>query len=96
MRMKTNKIIRTCIATQEKKRKDELIRIVKINDEYMIANKKYLYGRSAYVSKDMNLFQIILKKRLLNKTFRTKVPQEIYDKLKKEMQKYENKKQTQK
>lgn len=71
---------RKCIATGEIKPKEQLIRIVKTkNGTYEVDSDAK--GRGAYVSRDANTINEIAKKRLLHRSFKTNVPQEVYDKL---------------
>lgn len=71
---------RKCIASGEIKPKEQLIRIVKIkNGTYEVDSDAK--GRGAYVSRDASTVNELVKKRLLNRSFKTNVPQEVYDKL---------------
>ena len=75
---------RKCIATGKKFPKDQLIRIVKTKEKFIVdSNEK---GRGAYVSKNVDLYDQILRNKLLNRAFRTNVPNEIYIELKKVME----------
>lgn len=71
---------RKCIATGEVKPKEQLIRIVKTKNGTYEVNSD-AKGRGAYVSKNASVIDEIAKKRLLNRSFKTTVPQEVYDKL---------------
>lgn len=79
--MKNNQpISRKCIVTNKVKPLDQLIRIVKTKDNrFLISNDAK--GRGAYVSKILPAKELLIKKRLLNRSFKTDVPKEIYEKL---------------
>ena len=73
-------ITRKCIVTNEVKPLDQLIRVVKTKDKrFLISNDAK--GRGAYISKVLPAKEILIKKRLLNRSFKTEVPKEIYEKL---------------
>lgn len=76
----TNNNSRKCIVTNQIKPKEQLIRIVKTKQGTYEVNSD-AKGRGAYVSKDASLINELAKKRLLNRSFKTSVPQEVYDKL---------------
>lgn len=79
-KMKINN--RKCIVTNKTFPKKELIRIVKLkNNTYEVDSSSP--GRGAYVKRDKTIFDEILKKKLLNRAFKTNVPLEVYDRLKK-------------
>lgn len=71
---------RKCILTNKIKSKSELIRIVKTKKgEFFIDSNAN--GRGAYISKHVKNPDLVFKKRVLNRSFKTNVPKEIYDKL---------------
>ncbi len=72
---------RTCIATGGKFDKSELIRIVKYNGKFSLDINHNLPGRGAYFKKDKNLVKTIKTKKLLHRTFKEKVAEEVYDEL---------------
>lgn len=78
----TNIVKRKCIVTNEIVSTDELIRIVKLKDgNYEINNSAK--GRGAYVKNDVNLIETIRVKKVLNRSFKTQVPNHVYDELEK-------------
>lgn len=85
-------VLRMCIATKERLPKKDLIRIIKCNNKYVI---DYTYeskpGKSAYVKKEYAVWNKIKSHKLLHKTFKTKVPDYVYQLLEKELNKYEKK-----
>ena len=71
---------RKCILTNEVKPKAELIRIVKQKKgDYLVDSDAK--GRGAYISRQVTNPQLIIKKRVLNRSFRAAVPIEVYNKL---------------
>ena len=72
---------RKCIVTRESKSKNDLIRIVKINDGTFHVDSN-LKGRGAYISKNVDI-SLVLKSKVLHRAFKIQVPKEVYDKLEK-------------
>ena len=71
---------RMCIACRNKSTKNNFIKISKTkNDEFYI--NEFSEGRSAYICKDDKCIEKVCKNKLLNKTFKCNVKQEVYDKL---------------
>ena len=69
---------RTCMGCNEKKDKNELVRIVKNNEnEITIDGTGKKQGRGAYICNDINC----LKSKRLERVFETKISQEIYESL---------------
>ena len=73
---------RTCIGCNQKKDKNDFIRIVK-NKENIVCidetGKKE--GRGAYLCKDKNCFEKIVKNKRLERVFDRKLSDEFYQKL---------------
>ena len=60
--------------------KKELIRIVKNKDhEILLDPSQKLPGRGAYVCRSEDCIGLIKKKNALNRSFKSKVSEEIYD-----------------
>ena len=74
---------RKCVACRENKQQNEMLRIARIKNEYIIDENHNLDGRGAYVCRNPKCFELTIKKRLLNKSFKTNVNAEVYDKLNK-------------
>lgn len=63
--------VRTCIATGEKKPKNELMRIVKLIDGTLkVDPRSKLEGRGANLSMTMEAFDTAIKKRALNRALK--------------------------
>ena len=58
-----------------------MLRIARIQNEYLIDIYHKLGGRGAYVCKDRKCMDLTIKKKLLNKSFKTNLNNEIYLKL---------------
>lgn len=73
---------RTCILCRGKFEKSQLLRIVKHNDVFFIDETHKKDGRGAYICAECKTSENLLKKRALDRAFRVRVPDEIYDLLK--------------
>lgn len=76
-----NKFERRCVACRQTKPQSEMLRVTRINNEFMLDLNHKLGGRGAYVCKCANCIALTQKKHLLNKSFKTNVNEEIYSKL---------------
>ena len=73
---------RTCMGCNTKKNKNELIRIVKNKqDEINVDKTGKLEGRGAYLCDDITCLEKAKKTKRLERVFETKIPDEIYEKL---------------
>jgi len=80
--MKTVNIFRTCACSNKKYLKEELFRIVKINNkEVKIEKDEHLFGRGAYLYKDQEIILKAKKRKCLSRALRIEVKDEIYDEL---------------
>ena len=78
--------LRTCVVTKEKLEKKELLRIVRTKDGNVIFDKSGKHnGKGAYLKKDINVIEKAQKSGLLERVLEVKIPDEIYDILKKEV-----------
>ncbi len=70
---------RMCIACRQMKTKKDLLRIVKNKEgEISIDETGKKNGRGAYICKNVECFSKIKKQKLLNKTFKCNVEENIY------------------
>ena len=75
--------MRRCIVCRQVHHKSELIRVVKTSSgEISIDEGGKVAGRGAYVCKSPTCAESIGKRRNLDKVFKVKVPNELYDDLK--------------
>lgn len=81
--MKVKKIpMRTCIITQEKYPKKELIRVVRTpNKEIIVDITGKANGRGAYLKKDIEVINLARKSKKLERHLETTIPDTIYDNL---------------
>lgn len=77
-----NQPTRTCMGCNEKKAKNDLIRIVKNkNDEINIDRTGKLDGRGAYICDNIQCLEKVIKSKRLEKIFDKEISNEIYEKL---------------
>lgn len=83
--MKNRKIpLRTCIITKEKLPKQELIRIVKNNENKVFVDLTgKSNGRGAYIKKDIEVLNKAIKTKALSRHLEIELNEEIYEELRK-------------
>lgn len=82
---------RTCIVCRKSSEKQDFYRIVRTPEgsyDFDATLKKN--GRGAYICKDDKCIEKCFNKKMLNKTFKTNIPDEIYEKLKAEYNEFKN------
>ncbi len=73
---------RTCMGCNQKKDKNQLIRIVKNKENGIIIDKTgKKEGRGAYICDDVKCLEKVIKSKRLEKVFETEITQEIYESL---------------
>ena len=73
---------RTCMGCNEKKDKNQLIRIVKNKgNEINVDRTGKMAGRGAYICDDINCLEKVIKSKRLEKALETKIEQETYNKI---------------
>ena len=78
--------MRKCVGCGEMKPKKELMRILKTeNGELVVDAAGKKNGRGAYLCRSLSCFQNAVKSRGLERSFKQEIPQEVYDRLEKEM-----------
>ena len=82
--MKMKKIpMRTCVITNEKLPKSELIRVVRTPEgEIVIDSTGRVNGRGAYLKSDLEVFEKAKKNKALNRHLEVEVPDSIFEELK--------------
>ncbi len=85
--MKVRKIpMRTCVVTREKCMKSELVRVVRTPEGEVVVDKTgKMNGKGAYLKLDLSVIEKAQKSGMLEKILDVKIPNEIYDILKKEV-----------
>lgn len=73
---------RTCMGCNQKKDKNQLIRIVKNKENEITIDKTgKKEGRGAYICDDIKCLEKLMKSKRLEKTFEMEITQEIYESL---------------
>ena len=73
---------RTCMGCNEKKDKNQLIRIVKNKgNEINVDRTGKMAGRGAYICDDINCLEKLIKSKRLERVLDTKISNEIYESL---------------
>ena len=85
--MKKRKIpLRKCVGCNESKPKKELIRVVKNKEnEINVDLLGKADGRGAYICKDPDCFTKARESKSLNRALQTRIPDQVYDNLLKEI-----------
>ena len=73
--------VRECVCCRQKAAKAELIRIVKCETGFLVDVAGKQQGRGAYICRACVANPLSAKKRPLDRAFRTKVPDEVYNEL---------------
>lgn len=77
---------RMCVACRKKFVKDNLIRLVKIDNEIVTDKKGNILTRGVYLCKTTECIDMARKKKALSRHFKQNVPDSVYDELKKELE----------
>ncbi len=72
---------RMCIACRKRNDKENLLRIVKVNDEISVDVEHKIQARGAYICKSFECVKLAQKKRAIERAFSGKVNAEIYEKI---------------
>lgn len=90
--MKQKKIpLRKCTGCQEMKSKKELVRIVKNDEgEFSLDTTGKKPGRGAYICKNVTCLEKAQKCKGLERSFKSPVPKDVYEKLREELMESEN------
>lgn len=76
-------IIRTCIVTGKRLPQAELLRIAKLsNGKIVIDVNQELEGRGCYFELNDSNIDVVIKSKLINRSFRENIDSRVYDKLK--------------
>ena len=87
--MKNKEIpLRTCVITKEKLPKQELIRVVKDNENNVFIDLTgKSNGRGAYIKRDINVLDTAIKTKALSRQLEVEIPDEVYEELRKIIEK---------
>lgn len=78
--------MRQCTGCNERKEKKDLIRIIRTPEEEIVVDftgKKN--GRGAYICNSVECLQLAKKKKSLERSLKTTIPEQVYQELLKEM-----------
>ena len=82
---------RKCIGCNQMKNKKELIRILKTqDDEIVIDTTGKKNGRGAYICASMDCLNKAIKSKGLERSLKCQIPSDVYEALKKELEKIES------
>ncbi len=74
--------MRTCVVTNEKCEKRDLLRVVRNNEGVVFVDDTLkANGRGAYLKKDKDVIEKARKTKILERHLNTKINEEIYDEL---------------
>lgn len=81
--MKNKKIpLRTCVVSKEKLPKQELVRIVKNNENNVFVDLTgKSNGRGAYIKKDIDVLEKAIKSKILERHLEVEIPNSVYNDL---------------
>ena len=83
--------MRKCVGCQEMKGKKEMIRILKTEQEGIILDATgRKNGRGAYICRSGECLEKAIKNRGVERSLKMSIPQEVYDSLKKDIEKIES------
>lgn len=87
--MKQKKVpMRTCVVTKEQALKKDLIRVVRTPEGNIILDVTgKANGKGAYLKRDLEVVEKAKKSKALDRALAVSVPDEIYEELKKEIEK---------
>ena len=78
---------RQCMGCRERKNKRDLIRVVRQTDGTVSLDfSGKLNGRGAYICPDAECLKKALKSKALDRSLEVTIPEEVYDRLAKEME----------
>lgn len=84
--------MRQCSGCGQMKEKKQLIRVIKTNtDEILLDDTGRKNGRGAYICKSLECFNKAIKNHGFERSLKVKIPQEIYEQLKEELENIESK-----
>ena len=78
--------MRKCVGCGEMKMKKELMRILRTeNGEFVVDAEGKKNGRGAYICRSAECFRKAVRNKGLERSFKQEIPQDVYDRLEKEM-----------
>ena len=80
-------VYRQCAVTHESLLRNDLYKITRVNGEVYFDKNQNMHGRSCYIKKDLKVIELAHKKKILNKSLKLDVKDEIYLELIQELSK---------
>ncbi|MBQ7453579.1 MAG: YlxR family protein [Selenomonadaceae bacterium] len=74
--------MRRCVVCRQVRHKSELLRVSKSAEKISLDETGKAPGRGAYVCRSPQCVELIKKRRGLDRSFKVKVPDELYDEIK--------------
>lgn len=82
--------MRKCVGCGEMKAKKELLRVLRTEEgEFVLDTTGRKNGRGAYLCISRECFEQVRKNKGLERSFKQAIPQEVYERLEKEMEQIE-------
>jgi len=72
---------RRCVSCRECKQQNEMLRVTKLDGDFLIDYNHKFGGRGAYVCKCNECINLAIKKRAFNRAFKMNVDEKIYQQL---------------
>lgn len=73
--------IRKCVATGKRLKKDDLLRIVRVDKDVIIDPTGVKSGRGAYITMDIEVIKKAKKKNVFARALRMKIDEQFYNEL---------------
>lgn len=74
--------LRKCVVTQERLPKKDLLRVVRNNEgEVMVDLSSKANGRGAYIKKDLNVLELAMKNKSLERALECEIPVSVYERI---------------
>lgn len=80
-------VYRQCAVTHESLIRNDLYKVTRVNNEVYFDKYQNMHGRSCYLKKDLKVIELAHKKKILNKSLKLDVKDEIYIELIQELSK---------
>lgn len=82
--------MRKCVGCGEMKQKKEMLRVLRTaEDEFVLDATGKMNGRGAYLCRNAACFDMAVKNKGLERSFKQAIPADVYERLKKEMNEIE-------
>ena len=72
---------RRCVACHKNLQQFDMLRIAKVDNNFVLDINQNMHGRGAYVCKNHDCLALAIKKRLFNRAFKINIDASLYEKL---------------